>query len=116
LSFYPVLLAFDFGASVPLFTPFILMPLMALGLTIPGAPGGVGILQYMIVLAVQLSFTAVDAELAPDFAEQAAAFSLLLHFSQAAPEIILGAWAFLVEGLSWGDVEMGREAATGGEG
>jgi uncharacterized protein (TIRG00374 family) len=111
-SFYPVLLAFDFGAPVPLFTPFLLLPLMALGLTIPGAPGGVGILQYVIVLALQLSFAGVGADLSPDFAEQAAAFSLALHFSQATPEIVLGAWAFLAEGLSWGDVEMGREAAT----
>ena len=112
LSFYPVLLAFDFGAPAPLFFPFLLLPLMALGLTIPGAPGGVGILQYMSVLALQLGFAAVDAELAVDFAEQAAAFSLLLHFSQAAPEVLLGAWAFLTEGLTWGEVEMGREAAT----
>jgi uncharacterized protein (TIRG00374 family) len=112
LSFYPVLLAFDFGAPVPLFTPFLLLPLVALGLTIPGAPGGVGILQYMSVLALQLSFAAVGAELAADFAEQAAAFSLLVHFSQAAPEVILGAWAFLAEGLTWGEVEMGREATT----
>ncbi len=112
LSFYPVLLAFDFGAPVPLFMPFLLLPLVALGLTIPGAPGGVGILQYMSVLALQLGFAAVDAGLAADFAEQAAAFSLLLHLSQAAPEVILGAWAFLAEGLTWGEVEMGREAAT----
>lgn len=112
LSFYPVLLAFDFGAPVPLFMPFLLLPLVALGLTIPGAPGGVGILQYMSVLALQLGFAAVDAGLATDFAEQAAAFSLLLHLSQAAPEVILGAWAFLAEGLTWGEVEMGREAAT----
>jgi hypothetical protein len=63
------------------------------------------------VLALQLSFAAVGAEVAPDFAAQAAAFSLALHFSQAAPEILLGAWAFLAEGLTWGDVEMGREAA-----
>jgi uncharacterized protein (TIRG00374 family) len=114
-SFYPVILAFDFGAPVPLFTPFLLVPLLALGLTIPGAPGGVGIMQYMGVLALRLSFAAAGAELAPDFAEQAAAFSLLMHFSQAAPEIALGAWAFLVEGLNWGEVEAGREA-VGSEG
>ncbi len=112
LSFYPVMLAFDFGAAVPLYAPFLLVPLLALGLTIPAAPGGVGIMQYMSVLALQLSFGAVGAGLALDFAEQAAAFSLLLHFSQAAPEIVLGAWAFTTEGLSWGEVEMGRESAT----
>jgi uncharacterized protein (TIRG00374 family) len=109
-SFYPIILAFDFGARVPLFTPFLLLPLLALGLTIPGAPGGVGIMQYMGVLALTLSFAAAGAQTAPDFAEQAAAFSLLMHFSQAAPEIALGAWAFLAEGLTWGEVEAGREA------
>jgi uncharacterized protein (TIRG00374 family) len=104
LSFYPVMRAFDFGAPVPLFAPFLLLPLLALGLTIPGAPGGIGITQYMGVLALQLSFAADGATLAPDFAEKAAAFSLLMHLSQAAPEIAFGLWAFLSEGLSWGDV------------
>jgi hypothetical protein len=66
----------------------------------------------MTVLALQLSFAAGGAEQASDFAEQAAAFSLLLHFSQAAPEIVLGAWAFTTEGLTWSEVEMGRGAAT----
>jgi uncharacterized protein (TIRG00374 family) len=111
-SFYPVLLAFDFGGQVPLFTPFLLLPLIALGLTIPGAPGGVGIMQLMSVLALQLSFAAGGAEQAPDFSEQAAAFSLVLHFSQAAPEIVLGAWAFVTEGLTWGEIDVGRESAT----
>ena len=109
LSFYPVMLAFDFGARVPPFAPFLLLPLVALGLTIPGAPGGVGIMQYMAKLALSLSFAGIGAAVSTDFAEQAAAFSLVLHFSQAAPEIALGAWAFLTEGLSWGEVEAGRE-------
>jgi hypothetical protein len=108
-SFYPVILAFDFGAPAPLFTPFLLMPLLALGLTVPAAPGGVGTMQIMGVLALQLSFAAVGAHLAPDFAEQAAAFSLLMHFSQAAPEIGMGAWAFLAEGLTWSEVETSRQ-------
>jgi len=108
-SFYPVILAFDFGAPAPLFTPFLLTPLLALGLTVPAAPGGVGTMQIMGVLALQLSFAAVGAHLAPDFAEQAAAFSLLMHFSQAAPEIGMGAWAFLAEGLTWSEVETSRQ-------
>jgi uncharacterized protein (TIRG00374 family) len=104
-SFYPILLAFDFGAPAPLFTPFLLTPLLALGLTVPGAPGGVGPMQAMATLALNLSFAAVGTRLAPDFAEQVAAFSLLMHASQAFPEIALGAWAFLAEGLTWGEVK-----------
>jgi uncharacterized protein (TIRG00374 family) len=112
-SFYPVMLAFDFGAPVPLFTPFLLTALVALGLTVPGTPGGVGIIQYMAVLSLQLSFAAAAIIPAHDFAEQAAAFSLLMHLSQALPEIGFGAWAFVAEGLRWQEVgQRERELVT----
>jgi hypothetical protein len=104
LSFYPVMLAFEYGAPVPLFAPFLLTPLLALGLTVPGAPGGIGIMQYMAVLALQLSMAATGAVPAADFPEQAAAFSVLMHLSQAVPEIGFGVWAFVSTGLSWRDV------------
>ena len=112
-SFYPIMLAFDFGAPVPLFTPFLLTALVALGLTVPGAPGGVGIMQYMAVLSLRLSFAAAAITPAHDFAEQAAAFSLLMHLSQALPEIGFGAWAFVAEGLRWQEVgQRERELVT----
>jgi uncharacterized protein (TIRG00374 family) len=104
VSFYPVMLAFEYGAPVPLFAPFLLTPLLALGLTVPGAPGGIGIMQYMAVLALQLSIGATGAVPASDFAEQAAAFSVLMHLSQAIPEIGFGLWAFATTGLSWREV------------
>lgn len=103
-SFYPIMLAFDFGAPVPLFTPFLLTALVALGLTVPSTPGGIGIMQYMAVLSLQLSFAAAAITPTHDFAEQAAAFSLLMHLSQALPEIGFGAWAFVAEGLRWQEV------------
>ncbi|PWH19785.1 MAG: hypothetical protein DDG58_04170 [Ardenticatenia bacterium] len=103
-SFYPVMLAFDFGAPVPLFTPFLLTALVALGLTVPGTPGGLGIMQYMAVLSLQLSFAAAAITPAHGFAEQAAAFSVLMHISQALPEIGFGAWAFIAEGMRWREV------------
>jgi len=103
-SFYPVILAFDFGAPIPLFTPFLLTALVALGLTVPGAPGGIGILQYMAVLSLQLSFAAAALTPVHDFMEQAAACSLLIHLSQALPEVGFGAWAFAAEGLRWHEV------------
>ncbi len=103
-SFYPVMLAFDFGAPVPLFTPLLLTALVALGLTVPSAPGGIGIMQYMAVLSLQLSFAAAAITPAHDFAEQAAAFSLLMHLSQALPEVGFGAWAFVAKGLRWQEI------------
>ncbi|MCS7259268.1 MAG: flippase-like domain-containing protein [Anaerolineae bacterium] len=103
-SFYPVMLAFDFGAPVPLFTPFLLTALVALGLTVPSTPGGLGIIQYMAVLSLQLSFAAAAITPTHGFAEQAAAFSVLMHISQALPEVGFGAWAFITEGMHWHEV------------
>jgi uncharacterized protein (TIRG00374 family) len=98
-SIWPMLLAFDFGAPPPLFTPFLLIAILALGLMIPVVPGGLGIFQYAAVLSLQLSFPASVVQ-QPGFAETAAAFSLALHFTQSLPEILLGLWYFLRADLS----------------
>lgn len=112
-SFYPVMLAFDFGGPVPLFTPFLLTALVALGLTVPSTPGGLGIMQYMAVLSLQLSFAAAGMMPAHGFAEQAAAFSVLMHISQALPEVGFGAWAFAAEGMRWHEMgQREREVVT----
>jgi hypothetical protein len=107
LSFWPILLAFDFGAPVPYYTPFLVIAFDALGLTIPGAPAGIGIFQYVTVVALRIAFTLSGAELAADFDEVAAAFSLVLHFSQVAPEVLIGLYCFLRENVSLREVEMG---------
>ena len=107
LSFWPILLAFDFGAPVPYYTPFLVIAFDALGLTIPGAPAGIGIFQYVTVVALRIAFTLSGAELAANFGEVAAAFSLVLHFSQVAPEVLIGLYCFLRENVSLREVEMG---------
>jgi uncharacterized protein (TIRG00374 family) len=107
LSFWPIMLAFDFGAPVPYYAPFLVMSFAALGLTIPGAPAGIGIFQYVIVLAMRIAFTLSGAELAANFEEVAAVFSVVLHFSQAAPEVLVGLYCFLRENVSLREVEMG---------
>jgi len=107
LSFWPVLLAFDFGAPLPYYTPFLVIAFGALGLTVPGAPAGIGIFQYVTVLALRITFTLSGAELAANFDEVAAVFSLALHFSQVAPEVLVGLYCFLRENVSLREVEMG---------
>ncbi|RME44532.1 MAG: UPF0104 family protein, partial [Caldilineae bacterium] len=42
LSFWPVLLAFEFHVPVPFFAAVLMLPMVAFGLTVPGAPAGVG--------------------------------------------------------------------------
>jgi len=107
LSFWPILLAFDFGAPVPYYAPFLVIAFDALGLTIPGAPAGIGIFQYVTILALRIAFTLSGANLAANFDEVAAVFSLVLHFSQVAPEVLIGLYCFLRENVSLREVEMG---------
>jgi len=107
LSFWPIMLAFDFGAPIPYYAPFLVIAFDALGLTIPGAPAGIGIFQYVTVVALRIAFTLSGAELAANFGEVAASFSLALHFSQVAPEVLIGLYCFLRENVSLRDVEAG---------
>jgi len=107
LSFWPIMLAFDFGAPIPYYAPFLVIAFDALGLTIPGAPAGIGIFQYVTVVALRIAFTLSGAELAANFGEVAASFSLVLHFSQVAPEVLIGLYCFLRENVSLRDVEAG---------
>ena len=106
-SIWPVMLAFDFGAPVPYFAPFFLLSTLALGLTIPAAPGGIGIFQYVTLVTLQIAFSVSLANLAPNFDEVTVAFSLVLHFSQAAPEVLTGLYCFLQENVGLHEVEMG---------
>jgi uncharacterized protein (TIRG00374 family) len=107
LSFWPVMLAFDFGAPIPYYAPFLVIAFDALGLTIPGAPAGIGIFQYVTVVALRIAFTLSGAELAANFDEVAAVFSLVLHFSQVGPEVLVGLYCFLRENVSLREVEVG---------
>ncbi len=105
-SFWPVLEAFDFGAAVPLYTPFLLIATLGLALMIPAAPAGIGPFQYACLLTLRIVFAPVLMTLGSDFNENAAAFSLVAHLSQAGPEIVMGLIFFLFEGLSLRDVQV----------
>jgi hypothetical protein len=107
LSFWFVLLAFDFGSPAPWTAPVLMLPAMALALTIPGAPGGVGVVQLAVKLTLDSTF--VDLPTAANFVEIVAAASILLHLSQLAPEVILGVMSFMYEGLTTGDIKAGRQ-------
>lgn len=113
ISFWFALLAFDFGSPVPWTAPVLLLPAMALALTIPGAPGGVGLVQFAVKLALDSTF--LDLPTAANFAETVAAASIFLHLSQLAPEVLIGIISFMYEGLSTSDIKAGQEQITGSE-
>jgi uncharacterized protein (TIRG00374 family) len=98
LSFWFALMAFDFGAPIPWQAPVLMLPAIALGLSVPAAPGGVGLVQAAIKLTLDLTFA--GAEVAPNFDETVAAAGIMIHFTQFAPEVIPGIFLFMYEGLS----------------
>lgn len=106
ISFWVVLLAFDFGAPVPWQAPVLMLPAMALGLTIPGAPAGVGLVQAAVKLTLDVTFA--NLPVAANFKESVAAASILIHFSQFAPEVVPGIFSFVIEGLSTKDIGAGQ--------
>lgn len=111
IALWLALLAFDFGSSLPWQAPVLMLPAMALGLTVPGAPGGVGLVQWAIKLTLDLTFA--DLPKAANFDVVVGAASLLIHITQFAPEVIPGIFAFMYEGLSTKEVSSGRSAAMG---
>jgi uncharacterized protein (TIRG00374 family) len=111
ISFWFALLAFDFGTAVPWQASVLMLPMMALGLTIPGAPGGLGAVQAAVKLTLDISFAGLPV--AANFAETVAAASILIHLSQFLPEIIPGFFSFFIEGLTRNDLSAGREIAAG---
>ena len=110
LSFYFALLAFDFGSPIPWTAPVLMLPAMALALTIPGAPAGVGLVQFSVKLTLDATF--IDLPVAANFVELVAAASILIHLSQLVPEVILGVFSFMYEGLSTSDIKAGQQMAS----
>ena len=112
VSFWFGLKAFDFGAPIPWQAAVLMLPMMALGLTIPGAPGGVGAVQAAVKLNLDITFAGM--EVSPNFAETVAAASIVIHLSQFVPEIIPGLISFFYEGLTPSDLSAGR-SVTGAQ-
>ncbi len=110
LSFYPILEAFDFHAPLPFFASVLMLPMLAFGLTIPGAPGGVGLFEGAGFLTLSITFQLIGSPMVTEEQKAIAAASVVLvHISQALPEALLGLWAFFAEGLTAGDLKAGRE-------
>ncbi len=112
ISFWFALQAFDFGAPAPWQAAVLMLPLMALGLTIPGAPGGVGAVQAAVKVTLDISFAGLTVS--PNFAETVAAASIVIHLSQFVPEIIPGIISFFYEGLTPSDLSA-RQSVAGGK-
>ena len=107
ISIWATLLAFDFGAPIPWQTPTLMLPALGIALSVPGAPGGVGLFQAAVKLTMDITYT--DLPKSVNFNEVVAAASIVIHLSQFGPEVIMGLFSFLFEGLSTQDIQAGRQ-------
>ncbi len=98
-SIVPLLQMFDFGLS-PL-APFAILACIALGLTVPSAPGGVGIVSFAAIFATKVLMNAAGHPVAEEVYARIVAFSVLLNIVFVAPEILLGAFFAARDGQSF---------------
>ena len=92
LSFYPLILAFPMGVSLPWWTVLVVFSLVNLGVMIPLSPGFIGTYHACAVAALKLSNPAIDYDVA-------IAFALFLHAAQLVPIVLAGVVSLWVENM-----------------
>ncbi|MCU0612620.1 MAG: flippase-like domain-containing protein [Candidatus Eisenbacteria bacterium] len=103
---HPVIWAFPLGVHLPWYAPYVITPIVALGVLIPSAPGYAGPYHAACVAAILL--------LAPDADPNASrAFAFVLHALNMIPIIIVGMVFVWLEGLSLGDLSRKRLSPDG---
>ena len=110
VSFWFVLVAFDFGSPVPWQAPVLMLPALGIALSVPGPPGGVGLFQTAVTLTLNLTYANLPK--VTNFDAVAGATGILLHISQFGPEVLLGVISFVIEGLSTDDLKAGRSISS----
>ncbi len=100
-SIVPLLRMFDFG--LPPVAPFAILACIALGLTIPSAPGGVGIVSLAAIFATKVLLDAAGHPVheGDEVYARIVAFSVLLNVVFVAPEILLGAFFVARDGRNF---------------
>ncbi|MBN1424188.1 flippase-like domain-containing protein [Candidatus Fermentibacteria bacterium] len=94
---HPVIWAFPLGVSLPWYAPYVITPIVALGVLIPSAPGYAGPYHAACVAAVLLMAPEVDRD-------ANVAFAFVLHAMNMIPIIVVGVVCVWLEGLSLGDL------------
>jgi len=100
---WTVLMALDL--HLPLAAPWAVLAFVGLGVSIPAAPGYVGVFHLAAVLAVELFGAPHSA---------AVGYALLFHASQILPVTLIG-WLYLLrENMSLGEAAHARQSAEPG--
>ncbi len=92
------IIAFDF--KLPLYAPFVVMVILALGVMIPSSPGFVGTYHYLCIVSLALFAISKDVALS---------FSIVVHISGFIPVTLIGLYYLWRESLSLRDLASRKE-------
>ncbi|MBI4557139.1 MAG: flippase-like domain-containing protein [Candidatus Hydrogenedentes bacterium] len=92
-----------FHMECPWYTPFVIQALVAVSVSVPGAPGFVGQFHLPIVVSLLMLAPAVDVD-------EAKAVAIVIHLLNLGPVALAGLFCLAIEHL--GILELRREAAA----
>ena len=101
-SFYAAIMAF--GISGPWYMAFVVVALLSVAISIPGAPGFVGQFQLGIILGLYFTIDQVD----PNAAKAVAIMSHLLNLGAC---VVAGMWCLSTEDLALMELQEASESA-----
>jgi len=82
----------------------MMLCIIALGLTLPSTPGGVGVFQAGVKATLVLTLD--QSKVVANFEEMAGAASIVVHVAQLIPQLIPGFISFWAEGLSTSEINV----------
>ena len=97
LSYYFLMLGFDFSAPLPFYTPYLMLALVSLAIAVPSSPGFIGTMEIGCLVALQIANPAINRH-------ESISFAIILHVTQLIPVVVLGIIFFWTEHLSFRDI------------
>lgn len=88
ISIIPIQMMFDF--QLPLYTCFAILACISLGLSVPSAPGGIGVISFATIFSMTILLKETGQEVTDIVYAQIVIFSILINIVFVLPEIVLG--------------------------
>jgi glycosyltransferase 2 family protein len=107
VALIPLIWMFNF--ELPFYTSFALLACIALGLSIPSAPGGIGIVSFATIFSLKIIFVESGQTISNDLYTKIVTFSLLSNIVMALPEIVLGLTFTIRENFSLFTIEKTKD-------
>ena len=101
----PIMWMFDF--HLPIYAPLAILACIALGLSLPSAPGGIGIISFATIFSMKILFVEIGYTLSDNLYAKIVAFSLLINVVLVLPEIVLGMFFIIKDGVKLFELNKG---------